>query len=88
MIAARMAPFALGAVAMASLVAALFFARFYRDTRDPLFLYFAAAFGLEGVNRTLLAFSPSPNEGDPVLYLVRAFAYSLILVGIYQKNRR
>jgi uncharacterized membrane protein HdeD (DUF308 family) len=88
MIAARMAPFALGAVAMASLVAALFFARFYRDTRDPLFLYFAAAFGLEGVNRTLLAFSPSPNEGDPILYLVRAFAYSLILVGIYQKNRR
>jgi hypothetical protein len=88
MMAARMAPFALGAVAMASLVAALFFARFYRDTRDPLFLYFAAAFGLEAVNRTLLAFAPAPNEADPILYLVRAFAYSLILFGIYQKNRR
>jgi hypothetical protein len=88
MIAARLASFVLGALAMASLVAALFFARFYRDTRDPLFLYFAAAFGLEAVNRTLLAFSPAPNEADPRLYLVRAFAYSLILFGIYQKNRR
>jgi uncharacterized membrane protein HdeD (DUF308 family) len=88
MIAARLAPFALGAMAMASLVAALFFARYYRDTRDALFLYFAAAFGLEAVNRTLLAFAPAPNEADPTLYLLRAFAYSLIVVGIYQKNRR
>ncbi|MEO5820603.1 MAG: DUF5985 family protein [Vicinamibacteraceae bacterium] len=84
----QMAPFALGAVAMASLVAALFFARFYRDTRDPLFLYFAAAFAVESVNRTLLALLQPPNEAAPGLYLLRAFAYSLILVGIYRKNRR
>jgi uncharacterized membrane protein HdeD (DUF308 family) len=88
MMAERLAPFALGAMAMASLVAVLFFARFYRDTRDSLFLYFAAAFTLEAVNRTLLAFSRAPNEADPVLYMMRAFAYSLILFGIYQKNRR
>jgi hypothetical protein len=88
MLMARVAPFVLGAVAMASAIAALFFARFYRDTRDPLFLYFAAAFGLESVNRTLLAFAPTPNEASPRLYLLRAFAYSLILVGIYSKNRR
>ena len=84
----RLAPFVLGAIAMASLAAALFFARFYRDTRDPLFLYFSAAFALEAVSRTLLAFAPSPNEGAPELYLLRALAYSLILVGIVQKNRR
>lgn len=84
----RLAPFVLGAVAAASVMAALFFARFYRDTREPLFLYFAAAFAIESVNRTLLAFSSTPNEADPSLYLLRAFAYSLILVGIYRKNRR
>ena len=84
----RLAPFVLGAVAAASVIVALFFARFYRDTREPLFLYFAAAFAIESVNRTLLAFSSTPNEADPSLYLLRAFAYSLILVGIYRKNRR
>jgi hypothetical protein len=85
---ARLAPFVLGGIAMASAVAALFFGRFYRDTRDPLFLYFAAAFALEAISRTLLAFSPAPNEGAPELYLLRALGYSLILVGIFQKNRR
>ncbi|HXG89803.1 MAG TPA: DUF5985 family protein [Vicinamibacterales bacterium] len=83
----RLAPFALGAVAMASLVVALFFVRFYRDSRDTLFLYFAAAFAIESVNRGLLAFAPTPNEGVAELYLLRAFAYSLIVVGIYRKNQ-
>jgi hypothetical protein len=87
MLAARLAPFVLGAIAMASLVAALFFIRFHRETRDPLFLYFAAAFGLEAVNRTLLAFQATPNEASPYLYILRAFAYSIILFGIYRKNR-
>jgi hypothetical protein len=84
----RLAPFVLGGIAMASATVALFFGRFYRDTRDPLFLYFSAAFALEAISRTLLAFSPSPNEGEPALYLLRALAYSLILAGIVQKNRR
>ena len=85
----RLAPFVLGAIALGSFVAALFFARFYRDTGDGLFLHFAAAFGLEGVNRTLLALSASPpNEAAPVFYILRAVAYSIILLGIYRKNRR
>jgi hypothetical protein len=83
----RLAPFVLGGIVMASAVVSLFFVRFYRETRDPLFVYFAAAFGLEAVNRTLLAFQPTPNEASPYLYILRAFAYSLILVGIYRKNR-
>jgi hypothetical protein len=84
----RLASFALGAVTMASLVAALFFVRFYRDTRDPLFLYFAAAFALESVHRTLLALLPTPNEAAPEFYVLRAIAYSLIILGIYRKNWR
>jgi hypothetical protein len=85
---ARAAPFFLGVIVCGSALAALFFARFYRDTRDGLFLYFSAAFALEAVNRSLMAFAASPNEGSPEFYLLRAFSYSLILVGIYRKNRR
>jgi hypothetical protein len=84
--AARLAPFVLGAMAMASAVAALFFGRFYRDSRDPLFLYFAAAFALESVNRVMLAFSPTPNEAAHELYVLRVLSYSLIIVGIWRKN--
>jgi uncharacterized membrane protein HdeD (DUF308 family) len=87
MLTVRLVPFVLGAIAMASLAVSLFFVRFYRETRDPLFLFFAAAFGVEAINRTVLAFQATPNEASPYLYIMRAFAYSLILVGIYRKNR-
>lgn len=79
--------FMLGAVAMASGLVALFFARYYRDTRDPLFLCFSCAFGLEAVNRCLLMAEAAPNEASPSLYLLRAFSYSLIAFGIVWKNR-
>jgi len=87
MLSVRLAPFLLGAIVMASMAVSVFFVRFYRETRDPLFLCFAATFGVEAVNRTLLAFQPVPNEASPYYYLLRAFAYSLILVAIYRKNR-
>jgi hypothetical protein len=84
----RVAPFVLGAISLGSLIAALFFARFYRDTRDALFLHFALAFALEAVNRALLAFSASPpNEAAPVFYILRAVSYTIILIGIYRKNQ-
>ncbi len=83
----RLPYFALGVISFGCLVAALFFLRFYRDSKDRLFLLFAAAFTLEAVNRTFLAFSENPREGDSVLYLLRAAAYALILFGIWDKNR-
>lgn len=78
----------LGAIAMASLTAALFFLRFWRETKDRLFLAFSLAFAIEGVNRIALALSPHPSEGDPVFYVVRLLAFGLILAGIIDKNRR
>jgi uncharacterized membrane protein HdeD (DUF308 family) len=87
MLAVRFAPFLLGGIVMASVAVAVFFARFYRETREVLFLYFAAAFAVEAISRTVLAFQVAPNEASPSLYILRAFAYSLILMGIYQKNR-
>lgn len=84
-----MGQFLLGAVAMASLVAAMFFLRFWHKTRDRFFLLFAAAFLLETVNRTTLAAIGSvTEEQEPLFYLVRLFSFVLILIAIVDKNLR
>jgi uncharacterized membrane protein HdeD (DUF308 family) len=77
----------LGAICMASVVAGLFFLRFWRNTKDRFFLYFAISFFLEGVNRFLIGLTAHPNEGQPLFYLIRAIAYVLIIVAIVHKNR-
>jgi hypothetical protein len=81
-------PFLLGATAMASLVAALFFLRFWRETGDRFFLYFAVAFGMEGLNRSVLGLSTVSQETEPFFYLVRLVAFLLILAAIVDKNRK
>jgi hypothetical protein len=84
-----MAQFLLGAVAMASLVAATFFLRFWRKTHDRFFLLFAAAFLLEAINRlTLAAVGTVSEEHEPLFYLVRLFSFVLILIAIIDKNLR
>jgi uncharacterized membrane protein HdeD (DUF308 family) len=82
-----MSLFLLGAITMASFVAGLFFLRFWRETKDRLFLAFGTSFLVEGVNRTALALSDAPNEGAPFFYLVRLLAYALILGAVVDKNR-
>jgi uncharacterized membrane protein HdeD (DUF308 family) len=77
----------MGAVAMASFVAALFFLRFWRQTRDVFFLLFAVAFGLDAASRIALAVSQVSEETEPLFYLARLFMFGLILVAIVQKNR-
>jgi uncharacterized membrane protein HdeD (DUF308 family) len=77
----------LGAIAMAFLVIALFFARFWRKGRDRLFLLFALSFLVEGVNRAALAVSERPNEGSPVFYGIRLLAFLLIIAAVADKNR-
>jgi uncharacterized membrane protein HdeD (DUF308 family) len=80
--------FLLGVIATASLAAGLFFLRFWRDTRDSLFLAFAVAFFVEGLNRvSIFAFSTA-NEGSPWNYVVRLVAFLVILAGIVNKNRK
>jgi hypothetical protein len=79
--------FLLGVVVTSSFVAAGFFARFWIATRDPLFLAFAAAFALEGLNRIAFLFLDKPNMGDELIYVVRLSSYLLILAAIANKNR-
>ena len=76
-----------GAVAMGSLVAALLFLRFWSRTRDTFFLFFSAAFLIEAVSRFVLAFHPPGDEHEPLYYLPRLFAFSLIAVAVILKNR-
>ena len=76
----------IGAIAMGLAAAGLFFLRFWRRTHDRLFLYFAASFWLEALNRLYLGLSESPSEGDPLHYAVRLVSYGLILVAIAEKN--
>ena len=80
--------FIMGAIAMASLIVALFFLRFWRDTRDRLFALFAGAFFLLGVTRLGLAASADSSEGNTSWYWVRLAAFLIILFAIADKNRR
>jgi hypothetical protein len=73
---------------MGSLIAALFFLRFWRETGDRLFTGFAAAFFLLGLTRLGLALSNDQIEGQTQWYWLRFAAFLLILVAIIDKNRR
>ena len=77
-----------GAVTLGFVIAGLFFLRFWRRTGDGLFLAFAFAFWLLGLNQALLALSNIPVEERSWLYLFRLAAFALILVAIGWKNRR
>jgi hypothetical protein len=83
-----MEDFLMGAIGMASLVAALYFLRFWRDTGDRLFAIFAAAFVVLAVTRLGLALSAEPTEGLTPWYWGRLAAFVLILLAILDKNRR
>ncbi len=78
--------FLLGAIATCCFVIALLLLRSWRTTRDRLFLLFAVAFAVEGLNRTVLAATPNPSEGQPVFYLVRLASFGIILAAIVDKN--
>ena len=79
--------FLLGIIVTASFTAAVYFLKFWRNTHDPLFMAFAAAFTIEGLNRLTYLFLESPNEGSPAIYIVRLLAFLIILVAIVRKNR-
>jgi hypothetical protein len=79
--------FLLGVIVTGSAMASAFFFKFWRQTRDTLFLGFAAAFIIEAINRSAFLFLPAPNEGNPVIYFVRLLSYLLLLAAIVNKNR-
>jgi hypothetical protein len=80
-------PFLYGATAMACLVAALFFLRYWRASRDRLFLLFAVAFLALAANRIAIATVHVAAENVPYLYLLRLLAFALIAFAVVDKNR-
>lgn len=77
----------MGAVAMASCVATLFFLRFWQQTRDSFFLLFSIAFGLDAAARFALSLTQPSDELEPLFYLARLVTFALIIAAIVQKNR-
>jgi len=77
-----------GAVAMGYAIASLFFLRFWRRTRDGLFLAFAAAFFLLALNVLLVTVANVPIEDRATLYVLRLTAFGIIIWAVVQKSRR
>ena len=77
-----------GAVAMGCIVAGMFFLRFWRDSQDRLFLRFALAFWMLAVSYILLGAIAFATEWRVYVFVVRLFAFLLILFAIFEKNRR
>ena len=76
----------MGAVAMASFVAALFFLRFWQQTRDIFFIFFAIAFGVDAASRFALGLTRGWEEHEPFYYSMRLLTFCLIIVAIAHKN--
>jgi hypothetical protein len=79
--------FLLGIIFTTSITVGVYFLKFWHRTGDLLFLAFSAAFIIEGLNRIGFLFIERPNEGSPIIYLVRLLAFLLIIVAIVWKNR-
>jgi hypothetical protein len=77
-----------GMIAMAYLVAGFFFLRFWLRTRERLFLAFAGAFWLLGLNQALVGLSGAPPEDQGSYYLLRLAAFILIIFAVIAKNAR
>lgn len=80
--------FLLGALSMASALAALFFLRFWTLSRDRLFLFFSLGFFTLGLTWTTLGIFHPGEETRHYYYVLRLVAFFLIIVGIADKNRR
>lgn len=76
-----------GMVTMASLTAALFFFRFWRQTKDRFFLLFAIAFAIDGITRFMLGWNPPSGEAEPLVYTARLLTFGVIIAAIVDKNR-
>jgi hypothetical protein len=71
----------------AAWVSGLFFLRFWRESRDPLFAFFGSAFWLLALSWALLALFSPTEEARPYIYGLRLIAFTLMIVGMIAKNR-
>jgi hypothetical protein len=75
-----------GAVTLGFALIALFFLRFWRDSREGLFLHFSIAFVLLAAGQGILTLADIPEESRSWVFLLRLAAFTLILVAVIRKN--
>ena len=81
-----MIEFMSGALTLGFVLAAVFFLRFWRRTRDRLFLAFAIAFVLLALNQALAQWLGAADERVGYTYLLRVVGFVLILAAVVDKN--
>lgn len=80
------AQFFAGMITMGMLVCSAFFFRFWKRSKDGLFLAFSLAFLLLSLSHALTALLAIPLEERSWLYLLRLAAFSLLIFAILRKN--
>lgn len=83
---ASLADFLAGMITMGFLTAGLFFLRFWRQTRDHLFMAFGIAFLLFAFHQGLVTVSGIPREERSWTYLIRLAGFGLLIFAIVVKN--
>ncbi len=81
-----LASFLSGLITMGFVIAALFFFRFWKRTRDALFITFGFAFLLLALNQALIGLADVTGEGRSLLYIPRLAAFALLIAAIVGKN--
>ena len=81
-----MIEFLSGAVTMGFVIAAVFFLRFWRRTRDRFFVAFSIAFFLLALNQALAQWLGAADERVMYTYLLRVLGFVIILAAIIDKN--
>ena len=71
---------------ISSLIAALFVLKFWKSTRDTLFLAFCLFFTIQGVSSCAALGLDHPNEGGPLNAVIRLVALLGLLGAILWKN--
>jgi hypothetical protein len=82
-----MAQFLNGISAGGSVIAGVLFLRFWRDTRDRLFLWFALAFMIFAAHWWAISLLHPAQEARHWFYVLRLIGFVLILIAIVDKNR-
>jgi hypothetical protein len=78
---------AFGASATAFALIALVFIRYYKEQRDRLFGFFAAAFGFMALG-FVIRIVTDVDEHRAYVFLPRLCGFILIIIAIFDKNRR
>ena len=75
-----------GMVAMGFIIAGLYFLRFWRRTKDQLFIVFALAFWLLAIHEVFLGLTGGTDPKQSWVFLPSLGAFGLLIMAILIKN--